>query len=49
MDISFSQTHDDVACSALIVYDKQTKQVVYEDYEFVKLDLPYVPGFLAFR
>lgn len=24
-------------------------QPVYEDYEYVKLDMPYVPGFLAFR
>ena len=23
--------------------------MVYKDYEIVKLDLPYVPGFLAFR
>ena len=24
-------------------------QVVYKDYEIIRLDLPYVPGFLAFR
>jgi len=24
-------------------------KVVYEDYEFVKLDIEYIPGFLAFR
>ena len=49
VDISFSQNYDDVACSALIIYDRQKKEVVYQDFEFVKLDLPYVPGFLAFR
>lgn len=49
VDISFSQNYDDVACSALIVYDKHKKEVVYQDFEFVHLDLPYVPGFLAFR
>ena len=24
-------------------------EVVYEDYELIQTDLPYVPGFLAFR
>ena len=24
-------------------------KIVYEDHEFVKLDMPYVSGFLAFR
>jgi deoxyinosine 3'endonuclease (endonuclease V) len=49
VDISFSQHFDDIACSALIVFDNQKKDVVYQDFEYVRLDLPYVPGFLAFR
>jgi endonuclease V len=24
-------------------------EVIYEDYELIKTDLPYVPGYLAFR
>jgi deoxyinosine 3'endonuclease (endonuclease V) len=47
--LSFSQHFDEIACSALIIYDNHKKDVVYQDFEYVKLDLPYVPGFLAFR
>jgi len=27
----------------------QKFKVVYKDHEFVKLDMEYIPGFLAFR
>ena len=48
MDISASKHIPNVAVSALVVCDKDLK-VVYEDYKLVKMDEPYVPGFLAFR
>lgn len=49
VDISFSMEHEDIACSALVILERKSLKIVYEDYEYVKLDLPYVPGFLAFR
>ena len=48
MDISASKHIPNIAVSALVVCDKDLK-VVYEDYKLVKMDEPYVPGFLAFR
>lgn len=30
-------------------YNFLISQIVYEDYEFVQLDIPYIPGFLAYR
>ena len=48
MDISASKHIPNVAVSALVVCDKELK-VVYEDYKVVKMNEPYVPGFLAFR
>lgn len=49
VDISFSKEDPSVACGTLVVLDTQNLQVVYEDYSLVTLDVPYVPGFLAFR
>ena len=48
MDISASKNIPNIAVSALVVCDKELK-VVYEDYKLVKMNEPYVPGFLAFR
>ena len=48
VDISASKHIPNVAVSALVVCDKELK-VVYEDYKVVKMNEPYVPGFLAFR
>ena len=48
MDISASKHIPNIAVSALVVCDKDLK-VVYEDYKLVKMDEPYMPGFLAFR
>lgn len=49
VDISFSQDVENLACSYLTVLSYPDMKVVYEDSEFVKLTMPYVSGFLAFR
>lgn len=38
-----------MACSYLTVLSYPDMKIVYEDFEFVKLTMPYVSGFLAFR
>jgi len=48
VDISASKQNPNIAISALVVCDKNLK-IVYEDYKLVKMEEPYVPGFLAFR
>ena len=48
MDISASKKNPNIAVSALVVCDRDLK-IVYEDYKLVKMDEPYIPGFLAFR
>ncbi|XP_024377259.1 uncharacterized protein [Physcomitrium patens] len=49
VDLSFVKENSSFACGALVVMDLETMQVAYEDYETVKLTMPYVAGFLAFR
>lgn len=49
VDISFSKEDPSLACGCLVVLDLQTLQLVYEDYSIHNLQVPYVPGFLAFR
>ncbi|KAJ7958684.1 Endonuclease V-like protein [Quillaja saponaria] len=49
VDISFSKEDPLMACGTLVVLDLHTLQIVYEDFSLVTLDVPYVPGFLAFR
>ena len=48
MDISASKKNTNIAVSALTICDRNLK-IVYEDYKIVKMDEPYIPGFLAFR
>jgi deoxyinosine 3'endonuclease (endonuclease V) len=48
MDISFIK-NSNYACASLIVMEYPSMKVLYEDYEIVYLDKPYIPGFLAFR
>ena len=48
MDISASKKNPNIAVSALIICDRNLN-IVYEDYKLVKMDEPYIPGFLAFR
>ncbi|XP_026458174.1 endonuclease V isoform X1 [Papaver somniferum] len=55
VDLSFSKDDSSIACASIVVLDLlQIKndgcfQVVYEDYKIVHLQIPYIPGFLAFR
>ncbi|XP_048331358.2 uncharacterized protein LOC107411175 isoform X2 [Ziziphus jujuba] len=49
VDISFSKEDPSLACGSLLVLDLHSLQVVYEDFSVVTLNIPYVPGFLAFR
>ncbi|XP_027081072.1 uncharacterized protein [Coffea arabica] len=50
VDLSFAKDDPSTACGTLVVLDVLNNlNVVYEDSSLVKLDVPYVPGFLAFR
>ncbi|KAM7459695.1 hypothetical protein LguiA_036689 [Lonicera macranthoides] len=49
VDLSFLKDDSSMACGTLVVLDLQTLQAVYEDSSVVRLSVPYVPGFLAFR
>ncbi|KAL9330925.1 hypothetical protein ACSQ67_000535 [Phaseolus vulgaris] len=49
VDISFSKDDPSKACGTLVVLDFHTLQLLYQDFSFVTLQVPYVPGFLAFR
>lgn len=49
VDLSFSKDDTSLACGTLVVLDFKNLNVVYEDCSVIKLDVPYVPGFLAFR
>ncbi|XP_055812521.1 uncharacterized protein LOC129882297 isoform X1 [Solanum dulcamara] len=49
VDLSFSKDDSSIACGTLVVLDLMTHKVVYEDSSIVRLQIPYVPGFLAFR
>ncbi|XP_071730863.1 uncharacterized protein [Rutidosis leptorrhynchoides] len=49
VDISFLKNDPSVACGTLIVLDFKTLDIVYEDSAIVTIDVPYIPGFLAFR
>ena len=49
MDISYDKFDKKIGISGLVVLDYKSLKIVYEDYELVKIEEPYVPGFLAFR
>ncbi|XP_021889342.1 endonuclease V isoform X2 [Carica papaya] len=49
VDMSFSKQDPSVACGYLVILELPSLRVVYEDCSLVKLRVPYVPGFLAFR
>lgn len=49
VDLSFLKEDSSMACGTLVVLDLQTLEAVYEDSSVVRLSVPYVPGFLAFR
>ena len=47
--MSFSAEDKELMCAALVVCEYPQMKVVYEDFQFYQIDVPYVPGFLAFR
>ncbi|KAK4435651.1 Endonuclease V [Sesamum alatum] len=49
VDLSFSRNDPLIACATLVVLDISNLEVVHEDSSIIKLRIPYVPGFLAFR
>jgi deoxyinosine 3'endonuclease (endonuclease V) len=48
-DINKDKDEPKIGISALVICDIKTLKIVYEDYKIVKIDEPYIPGFLAFR
>ncbi|KAJ1260261.1 hypothetical protein BS78_10G218300 [Paspalum vaginatum] len=48
-DISFLKENPSMACAAVVVLDADTLEVVHEEFDVVHLQVPYIPGFLAFR
>jgi len=48
-DINKDKDEPKMGISALVICDIKTLKIVYEDYKIVKIDEPYIPGFLAFR
>lgn len=49
MDLSFSKTNQKKYVSYITVLSFPELKSVYEDFEIGETDVPYVPGFLAFR
>ena len=49
MDISADKDNPDSACAALVVLSFPGMDLVYQDWIHVTVDVPYVPGCLAFR
>jgi deoxyinosine 3'endonuclease (endonuclease V) len=49
VDVSFPDSEDDEAVAVYVVVDQRTMKVVYQSHKYFVLDVPYVPGFLAFR
>jgi deoxyinosine 3'endonuclease (endonuclease V) len=49
VDISFDKKDSNNACAYLTIVDFETLNIVYECHVNVKLDVPYLSGFLGFR
>ena len=49
VDISFDKRDKKVGIIGIVILDYKTLDIVYEDYNLLKIDEPYIPGFLAFR
>jgi endonuclease V len=49
VDISFLKEDPSMACAAVVVLDAVSLEVVHEEFDVVRLQVPYIPGFLAFR
>lgn len=48
LNISYDYKDKNVGISGLIVLDYKTLEKVYEDYNLIKIDEPYIPSFLSF-
>ncbi|KAF7104167.1 hypothetical protein CFC21_105087 [Triticum aestivum] len=49
VDISFLKEDPSTACAAVVVLDANTLEIVHEEFDVVRMQVPYIPGFLAFR
>lgn len=49
LDISFNKNDVTDSCAYLTIMDYKTMDIVYEDYEKVNLQVPYISGYLGFR
>ena len=49
LDISYSTWDHSLACGCLVVYNIQTKTVVYQQLIEETVTIPYIPGFLGYR
>ena len=49
MDISYPVSDPNKACGCCVVYDIPTKSIVYSDLIEESIQVPYVPGFLAYK
>jgi deoxyinosine 3'endonuclease (endonuclease V) len=49
VDISFLKEDPSTACAAVVVLDAETLEIVHEEFDLVRMQVPYIPGFLAFR
>jgi len=49
LDISFNKNDVKDSCAYINIMDYHTMDVVYEDYEKVNLQVPYISGYLGFR
>ena len=49
VDVSFAPEDNDRAVAVYVIVDKRTMEVLYHDYEYFHLEVPYIPGYLAFR
>ena len=49
VDISFLKEDPSIACGSLVVLEFDSLNLLYHDFSVEKINVPYVPGFLAFR
>ncbi|CAG8527344.1 9745_t:CDS:2 [Diversispora eburnea] len=49
VDVSFLENNNQEAVASLVVLEYPSLEVIYEDFKMIKLKLPYIAGYLAFR
>jgi deoxyinosine 3'endonuclease (endonuclease V) len=47
VDIGYSKLDPRQAVAAIVVCEYPSLRVLYEDYEEIEVEVPYIPGFLA--